>query len=55
MSCDFSLIPSLKQMALESLEEYRIAVVIPAYKVEKQIEGTLAKIPSYIRYLGFKS
>lgn len=38
-------------MAFESLEEYRIAVVIPAYKVEKQIEGTLAKIPSYIRYI----
>ena len=51
MHREISLISSSEQMFLESLEKYNIAVVIPAYKVEKQIEGTLAKIPSYIRYI----
>ncbi len=38
-------------MVLENLKLYNIVVVIPAYKVEKQIVRTLAQIPLYIRYI----
>ena len=33
------------------LEKYNLVVVIPAYRVEKQIADTLARIPAYIRHV----
>ena len=38
-----------EKMKKEDLAQYHLAVVIPAYKVEKQIAVTLARIPDYIR------
>ncbi len=43
--------PTKKTPPAESLARYNIAAVVPAYKVEKQIEGTLARIPGYIRHI----
>lgn len=34
-----------------NLAQYNLVVVIPAYKVEKQIEETLKRIPDYIRHI----
>ena len=35
--------------AEKDLSQYHIAVIIPAYKVEKEIAETLARLPDYIR------
>ncbi|NOY99756.1 MAG: glycosyltransferase family 2 protein, partial [Chloroflexi bacterium] len=43
--------PTEKIPPVEILARYNIAAVVPAYKVEKQIEDTLARIPSYIRHI----
>jgi dolichol-phosphate mannosyltransferase len=34
-----------------SLRKYRIAVIIPAYKVEREIENVLTLLPKYILYI----
>ncbi len=36
---------------MANLAQYNLAVVIPAYKVEKQIASTLTRIPAYIRHI----
>ena len=41
---------SIKQSA-ENLAAYNLVVVIPAYKVEKQITQTIERIPVYIRHI----
>ena len=35
----------------ENLAQYNLVVVIPAYKVEKQIAETITRIPAYIRHI----
>ena len=36
---------------LEWFEQFAIAVVIPAYKVERQITQVLCTIPAYVRHM----
>jgi len=36
---------------IDNLAQYNLVVVIPAYKVEKQIEDTIERVPSYIRHI----
>lgn len=36
---------------IDSLAQYNLVVIIPAYKVEKQIEETIKRVPKYIRHI----
>src|SRR5512138_2312124 len=41
-----------RKMALQlDFSEYRIAAVIPAYRVEREIESVLCGLPPYIKYI----